>query len=193
MNMNSHAKILFVFFGVLLTVLVACGASSQHSLEPLQVAGIAMEPALKKGDRILITKDVGDLKRGDIVAYYYPGDPSQLFISRIIGLPHEEIEIRNGKVFVDGKLLEEAYVKSDNNRASFDRRPMTVPDGRLFVMGDNRDNSTPGSKLAFAKASMVLVCGSRYGLQIWDFENSQIVRSVNLKSVTALTLSPDDN
>ena len=56
-----------------------------------------MEPALKKGDGILITKDIGDLRRGDIVTYYYPGDQSQRFISRIIGLPHEEIEIRNGK------------------------------------------------------------------------------------------------
>jgi signal peptidase I len=139
--LNSHAKILHVFFGVLAAVLVAYGASSQRSAEPVQIAGIAMEPTLKKGDRILIARDIGNLKRGDIVTYYYPSDQSQRFISRIIGLPHEEIEIRNGKVFIDSKVLAEAYVSSDNNRASFDRKPMTVPEGHYFVMGDNRDNS----------------------------------------------------
>jgi signal peptidase I len=138
---NSQAKILLVFFGILAAVLVACTAASQRSTEPVEVAGIAMEPALKKGDPILITKDIGDLKRGDIVTYYYPGDQSQRFISRIIGLPHEEIEIRNGKVLIDGKVFEEAYVNPDNNRASFDRKPITVPEDCYFVMGDNRDNS----------------------------------------------------
>jgi signal peptidase I len=139
---TSRGKILSaVFFGILGTGLVTCATSSQRFDESVQVAGIAMEPTLKKGDRILITRQIADLKRGDIVTYYYPGDQSQRFISRIIGLPHEKIEIREGKVLIDGNLLDEAYVNPDNNRASWTRQPVSVPDGLYFVMGDNRDNS----------------------------------------------------
>src|SRR5262249_25700146 len=88
------------------------------------------------------------------------------------------------------------YAASHSSRAGL--LALAVNSGALLIDTNSWAVSktlrcAPGSKLAFAKASMVLVCGSRYGLQIWDFENSQIVRSVNLKSVTALTLSPDDN
>jgi len=100
-----------------------------------------MQPGLKEGDQILIADDVKELKRGDIVLYHYPADQKQNFISRIIGLPNEEVEVKEGRVFVDGKVLSEPYVSPDNNRSGFGRPPVKVPEGRYYVMGDNRDNS----------------------------------------------------
>ena len=139
--MISHAKMLWLAaFGVLVVAFVSCGASSQRS-EPVQVAGIAMEPAIKKGDRILVTTDVRNLKRGDIVTYYYPFDETQRFISRIVALPNEEIEIRDGNVFIDGNQLTETYVASENSRALSNRAKTRIPVDRFFVLGDNRDNS----------------------------------------------------
>lgn len=141
--MISHTKIAGLAAIALLAVVQASCAASFQRPEPIQVAGIAMEPELKKGDRILITNDTTDLKRGDIVTYHYPLDETQSFISRVIGLPNEEIELREREVFIDGKLLLETYVASDNNRALAlaNRARLKIPTDRYFVMGDNRDNS----------------------------------------------------
>jgi signal peptidase I len=124
----------------------------------------SMENNLLIGDHLLVNKfvvapagaermvlPVGDIKRGDIVVFKYPEDPERDFIKRVIGLPGETLEVRDKKVFVDGKPLEEAYVHylqpagGASEITSFDVRdrygPVTVPAGHYFVMGDNRDNS----------------------------------------------------
>ena len=100
-----------------------------------------MEPSLKEGDRILISKDIDKLERGDIVTYRYPKDEAQSFIHRIIGLPGEEVEIREGKVYINGKQLEGSYVKPENIIYSQKLAPVKVPEGSYFVMGDNCDHS----------------------------------------------------
>ena len=138
---DPRSKSLAAIISLLAFVLVACAATTQVSVQPIKVGGIAMDPTLKKGDRILISKDTGELRRGDIVTYHYPADESQSFISRIIGLPNEEIEVREGKVLVNGEYLEESYVNPDDNRSLFSRKPLKIPEDSYFVMGDNRDHS----------------------------------------------------
>lgn len=87
-----------------LVTLVGCHRTPpQLPLQPLMIAGKAMQPALKEGDRILVTEDLKELKRGDVVVYHYPADQNQSFISRIIGLPNEEVEVNEGRVFVNGR------------------------------------------------------------------------------------------
>lgn len=130
-------KITVLIFGILLLIVAGCAASTQ----PVQVAGKSMEPSLKEGDRIFINKDVNKIERGDIVVYRYPGDEAQSFIHRIIGLPGEQVEIREGKVYIDGKQLEESYVDAENIIHSQKLAPVTVPEENYFVMGDNRDHS----------------------------------------------------
>lgn len=100
-----------------------------------------MEPSFKEGDRILVTREVDKLERGDVVTYRHPKDEAQSFIHRVIGLPGEEIEIRGGRVYINGKQLEEPYVESENSVYSQKLAPVKVPEGSYFVMGDNRDHS----------------------------------------------------
>ena len=124
----------------------------------------SMENNLLIGDHLLVNKFVfgphgpegavlptRDVRRGDIVVFKYPEEPQRDFIKRVIGLPGETIELRNKKVLVDGKAIDEPYVHfleashETGEITSFDVRerygPVKVPDGQYFVMGDNRDNS----------------------------------------------------
>lgn len=82
-------------------------------------------------------------RRGDIVVFHPPGGESDPYIKRIIGLPGETVEIRNGSVYVDGVQLSEPYVTSSTSwRGESNRSSMTVPEDEYFVLGDNRSNSS---------------------------------------------------
>lgn len=80
-----------------------------------------------------------DPQRGDIVIFKYPDDESRIFTKRIIGLPGETVEIKEGIVYIDGVELEEDYLKEKPNQADYG--PYVVPDNSYFCMGDNRNNS----------------------------------------------------
>ena len=115
----------------------------------------SMEPTLEKGDRVLVNKlsyDLHDVNRGDIVVF----EPTRArsgtdgikdLIKRVIGLPGDVIETRDGVVYVNGEPLDEPYLAegtmtgdpSDGQNPAIERQ--TVPEGHVFVMGDNRANS----------------------------------------------------
>ena len=80
------------------------------------------------------------LKRGDIVSFKTPDNDTDVAIKRIIGLPGETIEIKNGKVYINGKVLNEPYLKNQKTEW-FYKGEMYIPKGTYFVMGDNRSNS----------------------------------------------------
>ena len=101
-----------------------------------------MKPAFNNGDKILIDKNLNELKRGDVIAFLYPKDRSKWYIKRIVGLPGETIEIREGKVFINGQVMDEPYVEESYNQAKATFPSRKVPQYQYFVMGDNRDNSS---------------------------------------------------
>lgn len=101
-----------------------------------------MAPTLNQDDRIIASRSVDELQRGDIVLFYYPEDPRASYIKRIIGLPGDEIEISEGRVLLNGKALEEPYVDPANNQSPRSFRKIKLPNDNFFVMGDNRDNSS---------------------------------------------------
>ena len=129
-----------LFFLILLVS--SCSAIRRRAPQPVKVQGIAMEPALKDGDRILVDKNTDKLKRGDIVVFYFPLDRSKSYIKRVVALPGETVEIRDGKVLINGTNLDEPYVAPENNRVMFNREAIKVPENSFYVLGDNRDNSS---------------------------------------------------
>ncbi|HEU4478902.1 MAG TPA: signal peptidase I [Pyrinomonadaceae bacterium] len=123
-------------------VLIAAACTAVVPIQPVAVKGTAMLPALKEGDRIIIERNPQFLERGDIVVFYFPMDPKFSYIKRIIGLPNEVIEIREGKVFVNGTLLNEPYVEPRLNLARRSSEPVKLAADSFYVVGDNRDNSS---------------------------------------------------
>ncbi len=121
------------------------------AVQPVVVEGISMLPQLDDGERLLVNKLVyyniqsvswGHLERGDIVVFWYPSDPDKSYVKRIIGLPGETVEIRNGKVFINGRELIEPYIDNIHNQNLRENLVKTVDKHYYFVMGDNRDNSS---------------------------------------------------
>ena len=130
--------VVFILFGV-------------FAVQPVVVEGTSMLPQLHDGERLLVNKLVyykfkniswGHLERGDIVVFWYPSDPDKSYVKRIIGLPGETVEVRNGKVFIDGKELNEPYLDTIHNQNLRDNVVKVVDQHYYFVMGDNRDNSS---------------------------------------------------
>ena len=105
------------------------------------VDGPSMRPTLQSAERLVVNKFIYRFRppeRGEILVFRYPRDPSRDFIKRVIAGPGDTIEIRDGRVYVNAALLNEPYILS-KTRGNY---PLaTVPDGHIFVMGDNRNNS----------------------------------------------------
>jgi signal peptidase I len=124
----------------------------------------SMEPTLEPGDRVLVQKVVYGPDRGDVIVFSDPqGRPGpdrgivggfvhwlsstlgierpehEDFIKRVIGLPGETVELRDGRLFVDGVQIREPYLKGAVDTRDYG--PVKVPEGALFVLGDNRLNS----------------------------------------------------
>ncbi len=115
-------------------------------VQPVKVEGTSMLSRLQDGDRIFVNKliyyGLPKLQRGDIVVFWFPNDPQKNYIKRIIGLPGETVEIRQGRVFVNGVELQEPYLDTQLNISHMTQQPFVVKDHYYFVMGDNRDNSS---------------------------------------------------
>ncbi len=105
-----------------------------------------MYPTLKKGDRIFVKPSVQYVpRRGDVIVFRYPKNRDRSFLQRVVAVGGESIEIKDGHIYINGdRLTDPPFHKLDY--ASFGEfaiteKPFTVPDGSLFVLGDNSQNS----------------------------------------------------
>ena len=107
----------------------------------IRVDGASMEPTLVSGEYVIINRlsyRLGSPQRGDIIVFHFPRDPKEEYIKRLIGLPGDEVEVKNGAVYVNGQLLDESYLNVKMDYYGTWR----IPAGQLFVLGDNRNNSS---------------------------------------------------
>jgi len=118
-------------------------------VQAFKIPSGSMLPTLQIGDHILVNKFLYyfvPLERGDIIVFKFPQDETRDFIKRVIGLPGETFEVRGKQVLINGVPVSEPYaVYSDGLLSRSAEReqvgPITIPPGKLFMMGDNRDHS----------------------------------------------------
>ena len=162
-----------------------------------RVDGLSMTPSLQDNEMVLVNRNVylhfdkwalvdwlpgvahaeEDVvypfhppERGDIVVFDAPVDnASKPYIKRVIGLPGETVEARDGRVYIDGQMVEEPYLEGETTfcRANRDCPAVTVPEGHVFVMGDNRDNSSDSR--AFGVVSVDNIIGKEW-VTYWPFD-----------------------
>jgi signal peptidase I len=132
---------------IIVTILVAftlaCGFQVEDSIT---LQGTAMLPNFKEGQRLKVKRfdrfEKPDVKLGDVVVFLFPDDPSKSYIKRLIGLSGDTVEIREGKVIVNGQELDEPYVDSRFDQSHRSQQPIYVKPNYYYVLGDNRDNSS---------------------------------------------------
>ncbi|MFN7542994.1 MAG: signal peptidase I [Acidobacteriota bacterium] len=134
----------FFFRDLGLSILIAV-AIVLFLYQPVKVEGTSMMPVLRDQERIFINKfiyrfGIDDIRRGDLVVFLYPGDVSKSYIKRVIGIPGDEVEVREGAVLVNGSLMNEPYVPEEfRDRISSPR--IRVKPGEYYVLGDHRSAS----------------------------------------------------
>jgi signal peptidase I len=161
-KLKTKSKIQEYIEAIIIAILIAMVIKT-FIIQAYKIPSSSMVPTLLIGDHLLVNKfiygvkipfirktiiPVTDPQRGDIIVFIYPKDRSKDFIKRVIGVGGDKIEIKNKKIFINNKEYSDTFGKYYDNSirpGAFEPRdnfgPVNVPQGSLFVMGDNRDNS----------------------------------------------------
>ena len=158
---------------VIIGALIAALVIKTFLFQAFFIPSPSMTPTLLIGDRVLVNKvsyDFGDISHGDVIVFTRPvrapmSDVDE-FIKRVVGLPGDELEAIDGFVYVNGERLHEPYLEASTPTTNL---PFTiVPDGHVFVMGDNRTNSTDSR--IFGSVDQDLIVGKAF-LLVWPVTN----------------------
>ena len=136
------------------------------------VDGPSMRPTLQHEERLVVNKFIYNIRnpeRGEVLIFKYPRDPSRDFIKRVIAVGGDTIEIKESHVYVNSQMLTEDYIL-EKTRTEYPK--VTVPEGTVFVMGDNRNNSDDSRFADVGFVPLDLIKGKAV-LVFWPLDNIQ--------------------
>jgi len=154
--------------------------------QPYQVMQESMQRTLEQGQYVLVDKltpRFSPYQRGDIVVFNAPEGGPVPFIKRVIGVPGDTVEIRDGSVHVNGVELSEPYIyDGDTTQPTGDRTSYDVPEDSLFVMGDHRANSTDSRVFGPVENGDII---GRAVLRYWPINTLQLLQRPNYPGLSA--------
>jgi signal peptidase I len=140
----------------------------------IRVDGFSMEPSFHNDEYIIVSKlayKLGDISRGDVIVFRFPRNPEEDYIKRVIGLPGDHVVIQDGVVYVNNVALVEPYIAAPPIREVDE----FVPEGNLYVMGDNRNDSSDSR--TWGPLPIENVIGKAW-LVYWPFSDAGFVEHV---------------
>ncbi len=145
-NLKKQIKEILAWVLTIALAIIAAGVINKYVIIKAEVPTGSMEHTIEVNDCILGLQPAylfGGPERGDIVIFPYPDNPEVTYVKRVIGLPGETVEIKNGAVYIDGKPIKETYLKE---AMTGEYGPYVVPEGCYFMLGDNRNSSLDSRK-----------------------------------------------
>ena len=161
---------------------------ARTTIQTYEVFMTSMEPNFAEGDRVVVNKAVywfGEPQRGDVIIFEEPNGTEEDFIKRVIGIPGDTVEIKNGAVYVNGTKLDEPYVMAP---PTYTMAAITVPEERYFVLGDNRNYSNDSHNGWFVEEDKI---HGKAWLITWPPENWEIVPGYKLSEQLPEVVSSD--
>jgi signal peptidase I len=151
---------------------------------------VSMVPTLREDQHLLIDKltpRFDDYSRGDIIVFHPPGQPTDTtpYIKRVIGVGGDHIELRDGKVWINGAQLDEPYISKEGNASTdpqTDENSWDVPAGSLFVMGDHRNAAVDSRQFGFVPVDRVI---GRAWLRFWPLDTFTMLQTPTYPNVPA--------
>lgn len=149
-------------------------------IQPFFVKGASMEPNFNSGQYLVVDElsyRFNDPKRGDVVVFEYPLDPSQYYIKRVIGLPGETVEIRKGEIIIynienpEGKALDESDYLNQKESYTGSGVKMELNSNQYFVLGDNRDESSDSRRWGPVEEDEII---GKVWIRAWPFGSAKI-------------------
>ena len=138
-----------IFMAVVLFLLLNAATSR------VRVYNISMQPTLHEGNLLVVNKlayKLGEPKRGDIIVFHYQGTVTEDYIKRVIGLPGDVVKVGGGIVRVNGQVITEPYIAELPGYTG----TWKVPEGEIFVLGDNRNHSSDSHDWGFVQQEWVV-------------------------------------
>ncbi len=179
-ELSQHSTLRRVLFDIAETLILALvlyfGIDAISAR--VRVQNVSMQPTLFEGEFVLVSKlayKLGETKIGDIIVFHAPTEPGEDFIKRIIGTPGDQVKIYGGKVFVNGFRLDEVYLADAPN---YDGEWL-VPEGSLFVLGDNRNQSSDSHRWGFVPLDNVV---GRAVVIYWPMSKFAVLDQPNIVS-----------